>query len=75
MFERVLIASDFSKHSEQIVNCVGEIPGVKEVILLNVLYKSEIGRTWSPGDDKIVFQSDRTGQLNIWMVGFNIESK
>jgi nucleotide-binding universal stress UspA family protein len=51
MFERVLIASDFSKHSEQIVHCVGEIPGVREVILLNVLYKSEIGRTWSPGDD------------------------
>jgi nucleotide-binding universal stress UspA family protein len=51
MFERVLIASDFSKHSEQIVQCVGEIPGIKEVILLNVLYKSEIGRTWSPGDD------------------------
>lgn len=51
MFDKILIATDFSNHSEKIVECTGEIPGVKEVVLLNVLYKDELARVWSPGDD------------------------
>lgn len=52
MFKKVLVATDFSKHSEKIIDCVGEIPGVKDVVLLNVLKQDELARTWSPGDDQ-----------------------
>ncbi|OPY50898.1 MAG: Universal stress protein [Methanosaeta sp. PtaU1.Bin112] len=51
MYEKILIATDFSKHAEKLVECVGEIPGVKEVVLLHVLTKDPLARVWSPGDD------------------------
>ncbi len=51
MFDKILTATDFSKHAEKIIDCVGEIPAVKEVVLLHVLAKDPLARTWSPGDD------------------------
>ena len=51
MYEKILIATDFSKHAEKLIECVGEIPGVKEVVLLHVLAKDPLARVWSPGDD------------------------
>lgn len=37
MFERVLVPTDFSRYSHKMLECIGEIPGVMEVVLLNVL--------------------------------------
>jgi nucleotide-binding universal stress UspA family protein len=37
MFEKVLIPTDFSKEAQNVLECMGEIPGLKEVILLNVV--------------------------------------
>ena len=37
MFEKVLIPTDFSKEAQKVLECMGEIPGLKEVILLNVV--------------------------------------
>ncbi|MDP2796560.1 MAG: universal stress protein [Methanoregula sp.] len=37
MFEKVLVAMDFSAHSQIILDCICEIPGVKEVVLLHVV--------------------------------------
>jgi len=52
MFERILVATDFSKHAEKIIDCVGEIPGVKQVVLLHVLTRDPLARTWSPGGEQ-----------------------
>jgi nucleotide-binding universal stress UspA family protein len=52
MYERILVATDFSKHAEKIIDCVGEILGVKEVILLHILTMDPLARVWSPGDEK-----------------------
>jgi nucleotide-binding universal stress UspA family protein len=51
MYEKILVATDFSQYSEKIIDCVGEIPGVKEVVLLHVLSKDPLARVWSPGDE------------------------
>ncbi len=51
MYEKILIATDFSKYAEKLVDCAGEIPGVKEVVLLHVLFKDPLARVWSPGDE------------------------
>ena len=51
MIQKVLIATDFSKDAEKIVGCAGEIPGLKEAVLLNVVWKDQLAREWSPGDD------------------------
>ena len=37
MFDKVLIPTDFSKEAQKVLECMGEIPGLKEVILLNVV--------------------------------------
>ena len=48
MFEKVLIPTDFSKHARKVVECAGEIPGVKEIVLLSVISRSAITRVWDP---------------------------
>jgi nucleotide-binding universal stress UspA family protein len=48
LFEKVLIPTDFSKHSRKVIECVGEIPGVKEIVLLSVISRSVITRVWDP---------------------------
>ncbi len=48
MFEKVLIPTDFSKHARKVVECAGEIPGVKEIVLLSVISRSVITRVWDP---------------------------
>ncbi|MDD1662181.1 MAG: GNAT family N-acetyltransferase [Methanomicrobiales archaeon] len=37
MFPRVLLPVDFSPYTERTVQCIGEIPGIEDLILLNVL--------------------------------------
>ncbi len=37
MFEKVLVPTDLSEHSKRVLDCVGQLPGVKEVILLNIV--------------------------------------
>ncbi|NJD75687.1 MAG: universal stress protein [Candidatus Methanoperedens sp.] len=37
MFERVLYATDFSQYAQKIMDCLGEIPGIKEIIVLHVI--------------------------------------
>ena len=48
MFEKVLIPTDFSSHAKKVIECVGEIPGVNEVLLLNVVARPAITRFWDP---------------------------
>lgn len=52
MYENILIATDFSNYADKILSCVGQIPGVKEAVLLHVLSKDPLARVWSPGDEK-----------------------
>lgn len=37
MFERVLYATDFSEYAQKILECLDEIPGIKEIIVLHVI--------------------------------------
>ena len=37
MFEKVLVALDFSAYSQKIFDCLSEIPGIREVVLLHVV--------------------------------------
>jgi nucleotide-binding universal stress UspA family protein len=51
MFEKVLIPTDFSEHAEKLIECIGDIPGIKEAVLLNVISRDPLARVWSPGDE------------------------
>ena len=50
MFEKVLIALDFSAHTPAILDSVREIPGIKEVVLLHVVDATRPSRLgWTHG--------------------------
>jgi len=51
VFEKVLIPTDLSEHARNVIECVGKIPGVKEIVLLNVISRSVITRFWDPVDE------------------------
>ena len=42
MFRRVLVATDFSHHADRILECIGEIPGMEEILLVHILNKSPV---------------------------------
>ena len=48
VFEKVLIPTDFSMHARKVIECVGKIPTVKEIVLLHVISRSVITRVWDP---------------------------
>jgi hypothetical protein len=48
MFRKVLVALDFSAYTQRILDCISEIPGIEEVVLLHVVdatHPSKLG--WS----------------------------
>ena len=40
MFKRVLVATDFSAHADHTLECIGEIPGMEEILLVHVIGES-----------------------------------
>jgi hypothetical protein len=48
MFEKVLIPTDFSQYAHKIFECIGDIPEIKEVVLLNVVARDPLARIWDP---------------------------
>lgn len=51
MFEKVLVALDFSAYSQKIFDCISEIPGIQEAVLLHVVdatQPSKLGWTTEP---------------------------
>lgn len=51
MFEKVLFPTDFSGYAQKTLDCIGEIPGVKEVVLLHVAdaaHLSKLGLALEP---------------------------
>jgi nucleotide-binding universal stress UspA family protein len=48
MFDKVLIPVDFSKHARKVIEFASDIPGVKEVVLMNVVIRDPLARVWDP---------------------------
>lgn len=51
MFEKVLFPTDFSEYAQKTLECIGEIPGIKELMLLHIVdatYPSKRGWTHGP---------------------------
>lgn len=65
VFEKVLIPTDFSKHAKKVIECVGKIPDVKEIVLLNVISRSLITRVWDPAAELKEFEKKLTEEKKI----------
>jgi nucleotide-binding universal stress UspA family protein len=48
MFEKVLVPTDFSAHAHKVLECIGDIHDVKEVVLLHVAARPILARFWDP---------------------------
>jgi len=54
MFEKVLVALDFSPYTQKILDCIPEIPGISEVVLLHVVDATRPARLdWTHGHPQI----------------------
>lgn len=50
MFEKVLVAMDFSAHSQKILDHIGEIPGIQDIVLMHVVDATHPSRRgWTHG--------------------------
>ena len=71
MFPRVLLPTDFSPHAERTVRCIGEIPGIEELVLLHVLEAGPDG-TGSRGQHTIETRiTEALGRLGALKAGSN----
>ena len=43
MFTRVLVATDFSAHADYTLRCIGQIPGMEEILLVHVINGTPAG--------------------------------
>ncbi len=52
MFKRVLVATDFSAHADTMIECIGQIPGLEQILLVHVINETfpttSTGLLWSP---------------------------
>jgi len=48
MFQRILIPTDFSRYSQNLLECIAELPGEKTVVLLHVIQRTAVERVWDP---------------------------
>lgn len=48
MNQTILVPTDFSKHSQKILECISELPGEKDMVLLHVIRRSIVSRAWDP---------------------------
>lgn len=51
MFEKVLIPTDFSPYAHKILECIGEVPELKDIVLLNVIARDLPEYAWDPRDE------------------------
>ncbi len=48
MFEKILVPLDLSEHSKKILDCIRQLPSVKEVVLLNVIAEVPLAEVQGP---------------------------
>lgn len=51
MFEKILVPTDFSRYSQNVLECISELPGHRDVVLLNVIHRTPISRSWDPASE------------------------
>ncbi len=51
MFEKILVPTDFSRYSQNVLECISELPGNRDVVLLNVIQRTPISRSWDPASE------------------------
>ncbi len=77
MFEKVLFPTDFSEYAQKTLECIGEIPGIKEVVLLHIVDATHPSkRGWTHGQHienaRILMEEKKEFLENL---GLNVKTK
>lgn len=80
MFKRVLVATDFSAHADTMLGCIGQIPGMEEILLVHVINGSDSGngffRASSPSPREVALASlDKKRQVLEQMTGIPVSGR
>ncbi|MFZ3169342.1 MAG: universal stress protein [Candidatus Methanoperedens sp.] len=77
MFEKVLFPTDFSEYAQKTLECIGEIPGIKELMLLHVVDATHPSkRGWTHGqhiENTKILMGEKKEYLN--SLGLKVQTK
>jgi len=77
MFEKVLVPTDFSEYAQKTLECIGEIPGIKELMLLHIVdatHPSKHGWTHGPHIENTKILMDEKKQY-LENLGLKVKTK
>jgi len=75
MFEKVLVPTDFSAYAHKVLECVENIPGVKDVVLLNVVARPTLTRFWDPVVEVKEAEKKLAEEVKHLKAGVNVKTK
>jgi len=75
MFEKVLFPTDFSEYAQKTLECIGEIPGIKELMLLHIVdatHPSKHGWTHGPHiENTKILMDEKKEYSRVWVESKN----
>ena len=51
MFQKILVPTDFSSYSQNVLECITELPSQRDVVLLHIVQNSALSRSWDPASE------------------------
>jgi nucleotide-binding universal stress UspA family protein len=76
MFQKILVPTDFSRYSQNILECISELPGEKNVVLLHVIQRSPMARVWDPvAEVEEARQKMEEQKLYLEALRFNVKTR
>lgn len=74
MFQRILIPTDFSKYSQNLLECIAELPGEKAVVLLHVVQRKTVERVWDPAAE-VEAAKEKIEEQKLYLKALQIDVK
>jgi len=76
MFEKILVPTDFSRYSQNVLECISELPGNRDVVLLHVIQRTPISRSWDPASEvKEADEMIEKQKLYLQSLRFNVKTR
>ena len=74
MFQRILIPTDFSKYSQNMLECIAELPGEKTIVLLHVVQRRAVERVWDPTAE-VAAAEEKIEEQKLYLKALRIDVK
>mgnify|MGYP003585527974 FL=1 len=76
MFQKILVPTDFSRYSQNVLECITELPSQKDVVLLHIVQNSSLSRAWDPASEvKKASEMIEKQKLYLQSLRFNVKTR